>query len=121
MKLLEQCALLFAICLGSIAISEILPFNFPVSIISMIILFALLCTKFIKEHQIAGIGDYLLKNMAFLFIPAGVGIMEYFELLKGQALVLLFICLITTILTFFASAFTVQGVLHLMNGGKQHE
>lgn len=121
MKLLEQCALLFAICLGSIAISKVLPFNFPVSIISMIILFILLCTKIIKEPQIAQIGDFLLKNMAFLFIPAGVGIMEYFELLKSQAFILLLICLITTILTFFASAYTVHGVLHLMNGGKQHE
>lgn len=121
MKLLEQCALLFAVCLGSIAISEILPFSFPVSIISMIILFILLCTKIIKEHQIAEIGDALLKNMAFLFIPAGVGIMEYFELLKGQAIILLFICLITTLLTFLASALTVQGVLYLMNGGDKHE
>lgn len=121
MKLLEQCALLFAICLGSIAISQILPFNFPVSIISMIILFIMLCTKLIKEHQIAEIGDYLLKNMAFLFIPAGVGIIEYFELLKGQAIILLLICLITTLLTFLVTAFTVQGVLHLMNGGNNHE
>lgn len=121
MKLLEQCALLFAICLGSIAISQILPFNFPVSIISMIILFTLLCTKIIKEHQVTEIGDYLLKNMAFLFIPAGVGIMEYFELLKGQAVILLLICLITTLITFLATAFTVQGVLRLMNRGDKYE
>lgn len=121
MKLLEQCALLFAVCLGSIAISESLPFNFPVSIISMIILFILLCTKIIKEHQIADVGDTLLKNMAFLFIPAGVGIIEYFELLKGQAVILLLVCLITTLITFLATAFTVQSVLRLMNRGDKYE
>ena len=117
MKLLEQCALLFAVCLGSIAIAESLPFNFPVSIISMAILFILLCTKIIKEHQIADLGDYLLKNMAFLFIPAGVVIMEYFELLKSQALILLLICLFTTLLTFFATVLTVQGVQKLIRRG----
>ena len=105
MKLLEQCALLFAVCLGSIAIAESLPFNFPVSIISMAILFILLCTKIIKEHQIADL------------IPAGVGIMEYFELLKSQALILLLICLFTTLLTFFATVLTVQGVQKLIRRG----
>lgn len=116
MKLLEQCALVFAVCLGSMAIAETLPFNFPVSIISMALLFLLLCTKIIKEQQISKLGDYLLKNMAFLFIPAGVGIMEYFELLKSQAILLLFICLLTTLLTFFATVLTVQGVQKLMKG-----
>ena len=64
MKLLEQCALLFAVCLGSIAIAESLPFNFPVSIISMAILFILLCTKIIKEHQIA---DLSVHYFAYFF------------------------------------------------------
>ena len=55
--------------------------------------------------------------MAFLFIPAGVGIMEYFELLKSQALILLLICLFTTLLTFFATVLTVQGVQKLIRRG----
>ncbi len=121
MKLLEQCAIVIAICLASIIISQYVPFTLPVSIVSMVLLFILLCTHRIKEHHIQEIGDYLLKNMAFFFIPAGVGILEYFELLKGQALILLLICLITTLITFAATALTVHVVMKLTKRGENYE
>ena len=40
-----------------------------------------------------------------------------FELLKSQALILLLICLFTTLLTFFATVLTVQGVQKLIRRG----
>lgn len=51
--------------------------------------------------------------MAFFFIPAGVTIMENYEFLKGSILQLLIICVVTMILTFAATAYTVKAVIVL--------
>ncbi|MEG0013302.1 MAG: CidA/LrgA family protein [Cellulosilyticaceae bacterium] len=53
--------------------------------------------------------------MAFFFIPAGVTIMENYEFLKGSILQLLIICVVTMILTFAATAYTVKAVIMLQN------
>ena len=55
----------------------------------------------------------MLKNMAFFFIPAGVGIMEYFDVLKECLLPFLVICVVSTVLTFAVTAGTVARVMKL--------
>lgn len=52
--------------------------------------------------------DFLLQNMAFFFIPAGVGILEQFEFVKDSMWQLLLICLVTTLLTFGVTAAAVR-------------
>ena len=81
---------------------------FPSSVISMILLFLLLLSGLLKVEHIREKGDFLLKNMAFFFIPSGVALIEQMDVLKGKILPLLAICLITTILTFMVSAFTIR-------------
>ncbi len=115
MKLLTQVVVLFGICLLGEAISIILPFAFPGTVISMILLFILLCCKFLKTDHIRSFSDFLLKNMALFLIPPGVGIISSLELLKKNILPFLLIVLISTVLTFAAAAYTVQGVIRLQN------
>ena len=115
MKILTQLAIVFGICLVGECISAILPFAFPSSVIGMIILFLLLLVKIIKERHIKDVSQFLLKNMAFFFIPAGVCIIEQYTALKGNILTLLLICLVTTFLTFTASAYAVTGTIKLMD------
>ena len=64
-------------------------------------------------------GDFLLKNMAFFFIPAGVGILEHYDRLKANLLPFLAVCVLTTFITFFVSAMTVRAMMALQKkGGK---
>jgi holin-like protein len=124
MKLLTQIAVLFGICLLGETISVILPFAFPATVISMILLFILLFSGLLKTDQIQTTADFLLKNMALFLIPPGVGIISSLELLEKNILPFLLIVLITTILTFAAAAYTVQGVMWLQNkltAGKKQE
>lgn len=115
MKILLQVAIMFGICLGGEAIASMLPISFPASVIGMIILFLFLLVKFIKPHHIKEKSDFLLKNMAFFFVPAGVGILKNYDLVKGSIIKLLIICIITTIITFVVTAYTIQGVVNLQN------
>lgn len=113
MKIMLQVAIIFTICLFGEGISSILPINMPGSVVSMILLFLLLLSKVVKEENIKETADFFLKNMAFFFIPAGVAIMEYFDLIKDKIFAFLLVCIITTVLTFAATAWTVIGVIRL--------
>lgn len=113
MKIMLQIGVVLGICLLGEGISLLLPIAFPGSVISMILLFLLLLTGLLRPDHIRQKSDFLLQNMAFFFIPAGVGIMEYTDVLLPVVLPLLLICLITTVLTFAASALTAKLVIHL--------
>ena len=72
-----------------------------------------------KIEHIKEKSDFLLSNMAFFFIPSGVSaIINYFDVLKSSVIQLLLICLITTVLTFIATAFSIEWTMKLMKGGK---
>ena len=51
--------------------------------------------------------------MAFFFIPAGVAIMDTFDVLARNLLPFLAVCFISTLVTFAATVFTVRGILWL--------
>ena len=121
MEILTQLVIIGSICMAGDWISSLLPIPFPGSIVAMILLFLFLGLKWIKEEQIQVVGDFLLKNMAFFFIPAGVSVMNYFDLLKSSIIPFIFICIVTLILTFMVTAFTVSLVMKLQQKKREKE
>lgn len=120
MKILCQIAVIFSVCWLSTIIEFLLPFAFPASVISMILLFLLLVFKVVKVGHIREKSDFLLGNMAFFFIPAGVSVINYFDVLSKNLIPLLVICLVSTILTFAVTAYAVKLTIFLMNRGKKN-
>lgn len=123
MKIITQIGIVFAVCLVGEGISVILPFPFPASVISMILLFLLLCTGLLKERHIHEKANFLRGNMAFFFVPASVGILQYLDILSEVIFPLFIICLITTPLVYGATALSVKLTMRLMKIEKkvQHE
>lgn len=119
MKIMYQIALVFLICWVGQIVEALLPFPFPASVIAMVLLFLLLCSGAVKIGHIREKSDFLLSNMAFFFVPAGVSIMNYFELLKSSAVQLVLICLITTVITFAATAYSVKLTMRLLERRKR--
>jgi holin-like protein len=54
----------------------------PGNVIGMVLLTVSLQFKLVKLEWVRPASDALLKNMALLFIPAGVGLMLYLDLLR---------------------------------------
>lgn len=81
-------------------------FNLPIpgSIIGLLLLFISLEIGLIKLSSINTVGKFLQKNMAILFVPLTVGMMNYYEIIKLNAIALLLIILISTTITYFATA-----------------
>ena len=121
MKLLKQLLLLLLICFVGEIIAMILPIAFPSSVISMLILFALLLSGALKLQQIEDVTGFLTKNMAFFFIPAAVEIMENYKPVADKILPLLAVLLLTTVITFAVTAGTVSLCMALQRrlGGKK--
>ena len=119
MKIIVQIAIVFAICLLGQVVVSVLPIPFPASVMGMIILFLLLLFKVLKTEHIQAKTNFLLQNMAFFFIPSGVAIMENYDLLKGSVLKIFLVCIITMILTFAATAYTVTFVIRWQNSRRK--
>ena len=113
MKMMLQIGLVFGICLLGQIVAALLPIAFPGSVISMVLLFLLLVFKLVRVDHIQKKADFLLKNMAFFFIPAGVGILAQFDAIKNSIPALLVVVVLTTLLTFGSTALVVQGIISL--------
>ena len=121
MEIMIQIGIVFGVCLLGQFISSNLPIAVPASVIGLVLLLLLLCLKIIKPSHIEKKSNFLLKNMAFFFIPAGVSILDKYSFVKGNILSLLLVCLITTILTFGATAWTVTLVIKLQEKLREKE
>lgn len=108
-----QIAIVFGIYLGGESISYFLPIPIPGNIIGMIGLFILLLIKWVKLRHIEDLGKFLINNMAFFFIPAGVSIVESVELIKNDIIPILIICILSTLITFAVTALTAKGIIIL--------
>ncbi len=85
MLLLFRAALIIWLyLLAGKAIAAFLPFTFPASILGLILLFLSFNFGLIKVEWVKPVSDPLLTYMALLFIPIGVGLVNYIELIQGQ-------------------------------------
>lgn len=125
MKIILQLGGLFLLCLACETIADFLPFAFPAGVLSMLLLFVLFLLRVIRPEALQETSDFLLKNMAFFFVPAGVGIIQYYNVLASVLWQFLLICVVSTIVTFAATAYTIRLVTALQKQwrkkGARHE
>ncbi len=108
LKVIEQICVVFAICLIAEGISAILPFPFPASVLSMVLLFLLLATRILHPHHLKEKTEFLLGNMALFFVPACVSLLKYKDALFENLIPILLICILTTPVVFFVTGHVVQ-------------
>ena len=77
----------------------------------MIILFILLLTNLIKVSWIKEGATFVVNNLVLFFIPATVGIINYFEFFKGKGFLLIVIVLFSTLLVMISSGVTSQLIM----------
>lgn len=118
MKIIKQIGILFTLCWLSEVLQFLLPFDFPAAVIGLVLLLLALLTGILKVEHVQEKSDFLLSNMAFFFIPAGVSLMNYFDILKHTAFQLIIICGVSTVITFAVTAYSIKLTLKIMNRRK---
>ena len=108
-----QLAILFGVCLVSEGISALLPISLPASVISLLLLLALLLSGMVKERHIDRVCAFLVGNMAFFFVAPCVGLMEHLPTLAASLIPFLLIAICTTPIVYAVTAWTVQLMIRL--------
>lgn len=118
-KIFLQLGIIFALYWVSQLIETVLPFSFPASVIALMLLLALLLLRVLRPEHIRESADFLQSGIAFFLIPVMVSLMNYVDLIMANATAFFVICLVSTVLTFGAVAWTVQFTCRLMNRKKE--
>ena len=108
MPVIGELAVIFAVCLVGEGLSALLPVPFPASVLSLLLLLALLFLRLLRPRHVERVSGFLVDNMSLFFIPPCVGAMEYAQEIAGQLWPFLIISVATTPLVYLATAWTVQ-------------
>ena len=114
-----QLAIILAVCFLGDVLCGLLPFQFSASVLSMIILLVLLVTKAIKFGSIESSATFFTSNMAVLFIPYGVKLLQYLDVISENLLLFILIVLFTTPVVYGVTAFTAQLVMKMQKGEEE--
>src|SRR6476620_2327977 len=118
--MLEQISrVMFWLCVGEIAArSGLLPLPAPVT--GLILLYADLAVRGMVPDDLGVLADRLLQFLGMLFVPAGVGVIAYLDLLKAEALPILAAVIGGTAITLFVTMVVVNWVgIALARGQEQ--
>lgn len=119
--MIRQCFIIF----GCLALGELVVWltgiGIPSSILGMLILTALLQMKVINLDWVKGISDFLIGNLGFFFVPPGVALMLYFDIIRAEILPIVVATVISTILVLVTTGWTDQYLRQLNNKKKDSE
>jgi len=87
-------------------ISMLLPVEFPSSIIGLLLLFIALSSGMLKQKYVEKACEKLNRYIGVLFVPAGVGLMGYFELVQQNLVALIMASLVGTVVIFLTVGHT---------------
>ena len=106
--MIRQCFIIF----GCLALGELIVWltgiTIPSSIIGMLLLAALLQTKAIKLEWVKGMSDFLISNMGFFFVPPGVALMLYLDIIEAEFLPIVVATVVSTVLVLIVTGWTHQ-------------
>ena len=109
--MVKQCTILF----GCMALGELLVavtgLSLPGSIVGMLLLAAFLEMGWVKLEWVKNISDFLLSNLGFFFVPPGVAIMLYLDVIQKELLPIVMATVLSTILVLVVTGHMHQFVV----------
>ncbi|MBO5032792.1 MAG: CidA/LrgA family protein [Lachnospiraceae bacterium] len=121
MKYLKQfLVILFISFIGEI-LKEVLPLPVPASIYGMIILFVGLAAGIIKLEAVRETGKFLIEIMPVMFIPAGVGLMSSWGVLKPMLVPVSVVTVVVLIAVMAVTGRVSQAVIRHGNRSAEKE
>ena len=79
-----QCAVIFAFLAFGELVVWLTGVPVPSSIIGMVALAAALKLRWVRLMWVDKVADFLVRNLGFFFVPAGVGVMRCFDIISRE-------------------------------------
>ncbi len=121
MPVIVQIFIIFAVCTVGVGLAALMPFAFPASVMSMLLLLALMLTKVMKPKHIQQTGNFLLDHMPMFFIPVCVSVIEYWDVVASSIWSIVLISLLTTPLVFFVTGHVAQITIRIIRKRKEKQ
>ena len=105
----------FFVIFGCLALGEIIVWatgiKLPSNIIGMLLLASFLKMKWVKLEWVEKISEFLLANLGFFFVPPGVAIMLYLDVIQKELLPIAMATVISTVLVLVVTGHMHQFVV----------
>lgn len=111
MKIIGQLFIILLISFAGELLNTLLPLPIPASIYGIILLFCLLEFKILPLKAVKETGDFLVSIMQLMFIPAAVGLLEAWDVIRPNWPAYILITLISTFVVLFISGQVTQAVI----------
>jgi len=105
---IRQCVVIF----GCLALGELIVFltgmKLPSSIVGMLLLTLFLKLGWVKLKWVKGISDFLVSNLPLFFVPPGVAMMLYFNIIKAEFWPIIVSALVSTVIVLAVTGWVHQ-------------
>lgn len=119
--MIRQCAILF----GCLALGELIIYlthiPLPSSILGMLLLTFFLKAGWIKLQWVQGLSDFLVANIGFFFVPPGVALMLYFDIIEAQFWPIVCASVVSTVLVLAITGWIHQTLTRGKKGPETNE
>ena len=121
MKYVKQFAIILLVSLAGELMSFLLPLPVPASIYGLVLMLFSLLTGLIKHAAVHDTACFLIEIMPLMFIPAAVGLMASWSVIRANLLAYLVIAAVTTLAVMAVSGLVTQGVLRRNGKGEDRK
>lgn len=116
MNYIRQFCVILLFSFAGEVLSNVIPLPVPASIYGIVLLFIALETKLVKLKDIEKTGKFLIDIMPIMFIPAAVGLLESWDVVKSSALEFLAVMAISTVVVMAAAGLVTQFIIKRKGG-----
>ena len=111
MKYIKQFGILLSVTLLGELLNAVIPLPVPASIYGLVLMLTGLMTKLIPLHAVKETGKFLLDIMPLLFVPAAVGLIDTWGVLRPVIVPVTVTVLVSTVAVMAASGRATQAVI----------
>lgn len=106
--MIRQCLIIFGCLAAGELVVEATDISVPGSIVGMLLLTTLLQTGAVKAEWVRGISDFLISNLGFFFVPPGVALMLYFDVIRAELLPIVVATVVSTVVVLVVTGWVHQ-------------
>lgn len=111
MKYLKQLTVILIVSLVAEVLEFVIPLPVPASVYGLMLMVLLLVTKVVKLEAVEDVADFFLQIMPFFFVAPTVKLITSFDVIKGNVLLLVVMCFVSTIFTIAVTGLVAQAVI----------
>jgi len=113
MKYFKQFGIIAGVSFIGELLYALLPFPIPASVYGLVLMVILLMTKIVKLEMIEETADFMISMMGIFFVPSSVGLMTSFDIIEGNVLQLIIMCVVSTVVVMIVTGTVAQFVIKL--------